>query len=231
MSQKINSLGFKLGILQLWNFNIPVYNSSFKFYKKYIYISKYTFIYFRQIFKKHNILLNKITISYINQQFFLTISFYNFDNYITFLKKAVFNNFLYFWWGNLINLTLYKNQKLTISSFLITNYIIYVIESKNYSFKKSLHDLFKILKDISKDKKIIYTTSGLKVIELKGFKMQLSGCFENSRSQMSKILKYNYGLIPLTKLNGCIEYSTSCLFTKLGICNLKIWLFYEFKSI
>jgi ribosomal protein S3 len=67
-----------------------------------------------------------------------------------------------------------------------------------------------------------YTVNGIKSTELKGFKLQMSGCFESSRNQMAKTIKCNFGTIPLTKLNGYIDYSKTTFFTKFGSCGLKI---------
>jgi ribosomal protein S3 len=39
---------------------------------------------------------------------------------------------------------------------------------------------------------------------------------------MAKTIKCNFGTIPLTKLNGYVDYSKTTFFTKFGSCGLKI---------
>ena len=100
--------------------------------------------------------------------------------------------------------------------------MIHLFLKKLYSPKKILQFIYNILKKQANSTKVKYTVNGLKVIELKGFKLEISGCFESSRSQMAKIVKCNFGTIPLTKINGYIDYSTNTLFTKFGSCGFKI---------
>jgi ribosomal protein S3 len=33
--------------------------------------------------------------------------------------------------------------------------------------------------------------------------------------------------VPLTKLNGYVDYSSNYFLTKFGSCGFKLWLFYE----
>lgn len=82
--------------------------------------------------------------------------------------------------------------------------------------------MYKTLQQQSLKKSLIYTTKGLQLVQLKGFKLEFTGCFESSRSQMSKTIKCNFGSIPLTKLNGYVDYSKDTLFTKFGSCGFKI---------
>ena len=105
----------------------------------------------------------------------------------------------------------------------------YLSSQKRSSTKKILQLVYKTLKSRSNSVQIKYTINGLKIAELKGFKIEISGCFESSRSQMAKTIKCNFGTIPLTKLNGYIDYSSSTFFTKFGSCGLKVWLFYVLK--
>ena len=82
--------------------------------------------------------------------------------------------------------------------------------------------MYSFLKLQSKITRIEYTTSGIRLMKLKGFRLEISGCFDSTRSQMAKKLKYNFGQVPLTLLNGYIDYSSHTLFTKSGSCGFKI---------
>ena len=93
---------------------------------------------------------------------------------------------------------------------------------KSCSPKKLLQFICKILKTQLQKTKVVYTLNGIKNISLKGFKIEFSGCFEASRSQMSKTVKYASGSLSLTRLKNHVEYSNGLLFTKFGSCNFKI---------
>lgn len=121
-----------------------------------------------------------------------------------------------------ITLAFYKNLHIGSSSFLVSNYITYLFFQKGNTPKKILQFILKVLKVQLKYTQIKYTITGLKVIELKGFKIEVSGCFESSRSQMSKTIKCNFGVSSLNKLNGYIDFSKLTTFTKFGSCGFKI---------
>ena len=59
-------------------------------------------------------------------------------------------------------------------------------------------------------------------MELKGFKLEVSGCFDSARSQMAKKLKCSFGQVPSTQLKGYIDYSAKTFFTKSGSCGFKV---------
>nr|QJF58210.1 ribosomal protein S3 [Corallina officinalis] len=230
MSQKINPTSLKLGILQLWNFNLPKYGKQFKNYKRRIQIYKYICYYVKHVLRSHKLLLNKINIRCINQQVLITVSLFCLQPNFNLLNKNFLLNTIFNWLRTPLILHFYQTFSLNSSSFLLSNYITYLIKEKNISAKKLLQQVYLLLKSQSKNPKLVYTISGVRIVNLKGFKIQFSGCFEASRSQMAKIIKCNFGSVPLTKLNGFIDYSSNTVFTKFGTCGLKIWLFYEFKS-
>ena len=79
-----------------------------------------------------------------------------------------------------------------------------------------------MLKTQSKITKVKYTIQGIRLVNLKGFKLEISGCFDSTRSQMAKKLKCNFGQVPLTQLKGYIDYSSYTFFTKSGSHGLKV---------
>lgn len=229
MSQKTNPLKTKLGQIKLWNFEFSKYGQNFKNYTKFLYLRNNIFSFIKNFCLKYNLLIENIN---INQKIYET----NFNVFVVFLKTSQEtnkdNNFLKVilkWINTNIKISFYKNTSLTNTTMLIKNYIIYLFINKKISPKKALLYLYKTLKNQKKKNQIKYTIQGIKIIELKGFKIEISGCFDSSRNQMSKIIKCNFGRIPLTKLNGYIDYTKTTFFTKFGTCGLKIWLFYKFK--
>nr|YP_009295190.1 ribosomal protein S3 [Dasya binghamiae]AOH77202.1 ribosomal protein S3 [Dasya binghamiae] len=75
--------------------------------------------------------------------------------------------------------------------------------------------------------KISLCKKGPQKLILKGYKITLSGRFENTKNPMSKTYTTKNGFITLTSLNNNIDFISKNLYTKLGICNIKIWLFYK----
>jgi ribosomal protein S3 len=116
----------------------------------------------------------------------------------------------------------YQKSNLNDSSFLVTNYVLYLVFKKTSSSKQILRIIYNTLKEQSYKRKIIYTIRGLQLVQLKGFKLEFTGCFESSRSQMSKTLKCSFGSVPLTKLNGYVDYSSNYFLTKFGSCGFKL---------
>ena len=229
MSQKINSISNKLGISRLWNFEFFKYGSKFQSYTKFVSSNNCIFNYLNCFCLKHDLLIENI--STISKNFETRINVF-----VNPLKVSqgpqnffLLSNVILKWINTSLKLYFYNSFNLINSSFLISNYINYLIIQKGNTPKKVLLFVYKILKDQKEKNQIKYTTQGIKLLELKGFKIEISGCFESSRSQMSKTIKCNLGSNPLTKLNGYVDYSKITFFTKFGSCGLKIWLFYKFK--
>ena len=228
MSQKINPLSNRLGILQLWDYNHHKYGKNFKSYVKFIQFETYITNYINRFLNKHNLLVENINIIQTVQKTVIEIFILDLKNNYSFDKKIFLTNTISHWLNHPVVVLLYKSNKLGTSSFLITNYVYYLFLQKVSSSKKLLQFVYKILRNQLQRKKIIYTINGVKTIKLKGFKIELSGCFESSRSQMARTVKYSFGSSSLTKLKGYIDYSDNVLFTKFGSCGIKVWLFYEF---
>lgn len=229
MSQKINPLSNKLGVIQVWNFNLPIYGKNFTNYTKILKLYNFIFNYIKCYCAKHNLLVESIFINYTTQQVFIRICIAHLQNSFSLqqTKKLLFT--LEKWLHCPIVLTFYKKSEIGSSSLLVNNYLNNLFSQKLTSSKQILQTIYKIFKDQSKKVKIIYTSIGIKKFELKGFKIELSGCFDSSRSRMAKTVKYKFGSVSLTRLKGYIDYSSSTFFTKFGSCGLKLWLFYDFR--
>ena len=229
MSQKTHSLSNKIGIIRTWNLTFSKYGKNFKSYNKFLYNYKYIFKYINCLCQKEHLLLEKINVIKCFNQININLFISSLQNSsIINIKKSLLRTIL-FWINSSCILSIYKNVNYGSSAFLLNNYINYLFLQKTNSPKKVLQLIYKVVKSQVKITQFKYTIYGIKKLKLKGFKIQISGCFEASRSQMSKVIKCNFGQIPLMKLNGYIDYSSNTFFTKFGSCGLKIWLFYEFN--
>nr|YP_009502222.1 ribosomal protein S3 [Porolithon onkodes]ASB29824.1 ribosomal protein S3 [Porolithon onkodes] len=231
MSQKINPTSNKLNTIQINNYELHKYGRSFKSYIKFISFRNYVFNYINRFCLRHNLLLGDIGIIEASSKTFIFISISNFRNKTNFKIKKYFSRTISNWSRSPTLLYFYREIKLGSSSFLLINYINYLLKNKTNTPKKIVQFVYDSLKSQSKVVKVSYTTGGVKLLELKGFKLEISGCFDSTRSQMAKKLKCNFGQVPLSQLKGCINYSAHTFFTKSGSCGFKIWLFYEFKSV
>lgn len=227
MSQKINPIKNKLGVLQTWNYQFQKYGRNFKGYNKNIYFKNHILIYIKRFLLQNNLLLENIIFIYSAQQITINIFVFTFKFQPLKFEEKIIINTISSWLNNPVRIFIYQNKNISNSSFLVSSYISYLFLKKTTSIKQLLQLIFNILKKKAHKTKIIYTVNGLQLVKFKGFKLEFTGCFESSRSQMSKTLKCNFGSIPLTSLNGYIEYSNECFFTKFGSCGLKLWFFYE----
>ncbi len=229
MAQKINPTSNKLGILQIWNYNFQSYGKKLKNYTKFTQIKFFLLNYLKRLLNKYNLLVEDI---YIVQTIHKTsIKLFIFDqNKIKVLENNNLAKLISYWLNCPVILNFYKINNLGNSAFLLSNYINYLFLQKTYAPKKILQVVYKILQQQTSKFKILYTVNGIKIFKLKGFKIEISGCFELSRSQMAKTLKCNFSSVSLTKLKGYVDYSSSVIFTKFGSCGFKIWLFYELNN-
>lgn len=229
MSQKINPLSNKLGVIKTWNYESSKYGRTFKNYIKLIQFQKQRFNYLNHTCMNYDLLIESVRIIEMIHHTFFNVSAMHLKKSYPFKEKKPLLDTIRYWSGSQALLTFYKSENIGSTALLINNYIVHLFLKKSYSPKKILQLIYNILRNQAVSAKIKYTINGIKIIRLKGFKLEISGCFESSRSQMAKMIKCNFGTTPLTKLNGYIDYSTNTIFTKFGSCGFKIWLFYEFK--
>ena len=141
------------------------------------------------------------------------------------LKFEKLNLFLYFLTNWNLKLYLLKQTSWVNTPALITSYIMYN-RKKSSSLKKILKRVTFVLNSCLNSKKIVYNNKGPILLRLRGFKIKISGRFDNTRNQMSKMLSNGGGNLPLSKLNSYIEYHNSKIYTNSGLNNLQVWLFY-----
>lgn len=229
MAQKINPINNKLNVIKLNNYEFNKYGCSFNNYIKHIHTRNYVFNFINRFCLKYNLFLETINIIQTSSRILIFINILNPKNKTNFKIRQFFLKTIKIWLKSPIWFNFYKNINFGNSSLLILNYINHLLKKKNNSPKKILQLIYNNLKNQSKITKVTYTVQGIKLISLKGFKLEISGCFDSTRSQMAKKLKCNFGRVPLTELKGYIEYSSYTFFTKSGSQGLKVWLFYESK--
>lgn len=229
MSKKINPISFRLGLFQVWDFNLQKYGKNFDIYATLLYktFQLYDYLDVLTELKDSNINLNEITLK--KNKNIINISYLYkkelvFKNIIN-LKKEISNNSL-FLFNSPIFIHLYKESSYVNSANLISNYIVFSLDSKN-TLKKVLLNTYKMLSSSFFTKKVSFTKEGLTRFQLQGFKIKISGCFSSSKTQLAKTVQYNFGSLNLTKLCSYIEYSTKNIYTKYGTCGLQIWLIYK----
>lgn len=225
MSQKINPINNKLGVLQIWNLKFQKYGRTFKGYSKLIQPRNYILIYLKRFLFQNHLLIESIEFLQSNQQTLIKVFIFKLKFFQ--LQTKVLLNIISYWLKCPVKLLVYQKSNLNNSSFLVANYILYLVFKKTNSSKQILQIIYSTLKEQSCKTKVVYTIRGLQLVQLKGFKLEFTGCFESSRSQMSKTLKCSFGSVPLTKLNGYVDYSSNYFLTKFGSCGFKLWLFYE----
>ena len=212
----------KLGILNLPNININFYGKySISFKNKYLRLINIYFFLQRIIYKNKN-LLKSLNIMATKNNLVVTYTFKNRNTLITNTSSILIN-----WIKTPLKLNVYTIYTHSSSSLGVSNYIKHLIEEKNLSFKKILEET---KEKIYKEKgllKIISTKKGLKRVNLIGYNIQIKGCFEPSSNQMSKIFHSKNGRTSINSLNNYIEYSNSFIYTKYGVCGIKVWLFYK----
>lgn len=103
-------------------------------------------------------------------------------------------------------------------------YIDYLV--LKFTPKKIFNVLTNLLKNQLGIINILYLNSGLKKIQLKGFKIQLKGRYELSKSTLAKKYFLKFGQVTSNNLNSLLSLSHKDIYSKLGKSTIKIWYFY-----
>lgn len=229
MAKKINPISLRLGIIQVWNFMLQNYEHEFKNYAIILHKQLQLQLLFKLLFLKYNFLFSHIEFWCYHNVFFLNIYYTNVDflKNKKFLKKFLkLLNIIKYWFLCKIKVRLYYKIEYFSTVHLISSYFCYLLD-KNLVFSKILWILVRFLEKKINTFKIMYSKTGPIKMVLKGFKIKLVGRFHNTRNPMAKSIEYNVGLLSLISLKNQVEFSKTEVMTKLGVCGLHIWLFYE----
>jgi hypothetical protein len=224
MSQKINPISFRLGLSQVWNNTFQLYGKNLPSYISFLYLKLTLYNYLRRYLDSKQVFLGSLYWFILKDKVVLLIIYESCLN-SNLLKLEKLNLLLHFLTNWNLKLYLLKQTSWVNTPSLIISYILYN-RKKNFSLKKILKRVTFILNSHLNSKKIVYNIKGPIFLRLKGFKIKISGRFDNTRNQMSKTLSNSGGNLPLSKLNSYIEYHNSKIYTNSGLNNLQVWLFY-----
>nr|YP_011017797.1 ribosomal protein S3 [Campylaephora sungminbooi]WQF69643.1 ribosomal protein S3 [Campylaephora sungminbooi] len=219
MAQKINPTSIKIGQQSPWITTYQTYGKSLFF-----------FSYFHTSYFSHIFLLSSLNnFAFFPNFFFLHNKIYFFVKY----DKAINLRFplIFTYTKNwFFNTPDFKVRFFPISRNLnLASAISFYFKSlvfRKIVFRKILLILINLLSNQLKSSKLVYTKFGVKKVKLKGFKLRLVGRFENSKNQMSKKIEYSEGSLSLLSVNSFNEFFSLNIYSKLGVCNFKVWLFF-----
>nr|YP_009019510.1 ribosomal protein S3 [Gracilaria salicornia]AHG53097.1 ribosomal protein S3 [Gracilaria salicornia] len=229
MARKVNPISLRLGLTQVWNLTIQNYGKL-----NYCYMSSFL-QYWRtrniiaKILKFNKFLINDKELWYINNTLFLNIYMVDLvkkhsDMYLFLIKEL--SKLVCKWFSLKVDLRIYKRISWMTTSNLMLSYVSYLFD-ENRNLNKILWQVCTFLKKHLHKGKVVYSTKGIRIAYLKGFKIRLVGRFDNTKSQMAKSIQQGSGSLSLLSLKNQVEYMQKNLHTKLGSCGLQIWLFYE----
>nr|QNM39567.1 ribosomal protein S3 [Gelidiella fanii] len=232
MAQKTNPFGLRLGLTQVWDSILQNYGNKSKKYTSFI-LNQIELSNFLQhcLYSKSNYFISKILaelnyksskmkVSYSVKKNVLDIQQSHFCE--TPLKKI---NDVYL---RSPNIEVFQESDFSITASILTRYANYLFERK-LSLKVILTNLENLLKGNLNSGKIVSLNKGIAKVIFKGFKLKISGRFENTRNRMAKSYEQSSGLLSLTRLNNYVEFHSQTIFTKLGTCTFQVYLFYEIK--
>nr|WCH57775.1 ribosomal protein S3 [Hypnea flava] len=230
MAQKINPTGVRLGISQLWVSSIQFYGRSFKSYFLLLQYYIRSFLFLKKLSNVTGFLINyqqwrikksnDIALNIYYTQSFFAVN----NNFVKFYNQI--QNTLGVLFKKRIGICFYLTASPFLSKNLLYSYSQFLTRESLVA-KKILWSFSKLLSEHLNSLRLISTPQGLKISKLKGFKIQLVGRLDDSKTQMAKSLNLNIGNLGSTSLGDFIVYSASALHSKSGTCGLKIWLFYE----
>nr|YP_009488804.1 ribosomal protein S3 [Grateloupia filicina]AWD77498.1 ribosomal protein S3 [Grateloupia filicina] len=228
MAQKINPISLRLGLTQVWDSTSQNYGKLYNNYSIILHNQLQIYQFLNQFFKFNKLILGVNQFNYSEDTLKLT-TFYSGLTHHPDLDKnisAKLSKSVSKWSESRTLVRFYSNSKWFSTVDLIFNYTWFLLK-QNITLNKIFWNLCRILKTQIHSKKILHSTYGPIVGELQGFRICLSGRFDNSRNQMAKTIKYKAGSLPLMNLQSHVEFTNSEVHTKLGTCGVQLWLFYK----
>nr|YP_010620097.1 Ribosomal protein S3 [Periphykon beckeri]WAX04133.1 Ribosomal protein S3 [Periphykon beckeri] len=229
MSKKKNLSGKCLALTSLWTFQFQNYRNSFLLFSKFFF---FRFL-FKIIFLKFLNFKKIYSFSCWYFQFFSRYLLLQFKcKTLNFSLLSDFLGFIYAIWVNNIKTTFSLKlffcfeKESTFSSDFLFFYVLYLVNEQQFTPKKIFNMLNFMLQSKLDKKIVLFSKNGLILQKFIGFKIQLSGRYEATKNSMAQRVFFNVGKINSTTAKINIYFLNRFLYTKLGISNLKIWLFY-----
>lgn len=230
MSKKINLFSKCLALTIYWSYNFQIFSKNFYLFKKYfsIIILLQKLINNKKLFYLNLFLLLKTKI-------FISKNNFNIHFILFYLKKKWNSFFQFFFSIRLLQDKYFLSLKSKIfvvknfffSNFFFSNLIFYLLLEKKFNPKKIFNFFLNLFKNNFNFFLVQDSKNGFLKKKLIGFKVQLKGRFEVTKNSMSKKNLIKLGKVNSTNLNNHIIFYEHIFFSKLGVSNLKIWLFYK----
>ena len=233
MSKKISSASKYLGVSQKWLVTSQYYNKFYYFLTisltnfinsldliRRILYSKHLHVNFdRALFSKNRLLIS-LNALYFNK--FLENNLFNKKQSFRFYSERFqTNNFISLG----VRTRLYLSKPKILSAKLIDLYLNHI--QHFYPPKKLFNFILLLLKTQIKKPKIVQGNHGLMRMYMEGFKIQLKGRYEVSKSTLAKSLFFKTGQVNSNNLNGNLELLSKNIYSKLGAASIKVWFFYS----
>nr|YP_010620120.1 Ribosomal protein S3 [Melanothamnus gigas]WAX04156.1 Ribosomal protein S3 [Melanothamnus gigas] len=230
MSKKINLSGKCLALTNLWVMQFQHFGNFTSLFSKYTFLFLiFKFFLFKQLNLKNNFFVLDYKFFILKNEFFIVLTnffknFNEFNYFFNLLSSIWFKNFNFLSFRFLI----FFKKTFYLSSDFLQSYISYLSKKLFYSPKKIFTLLFILLKKKLNQSILTTTKNGLKRKKIIGFKMQLRGRYELTKTAMAKITQIKFGKINSTDLKINVTFMNYFFYTKLGNCSIKIWLFSSF---
>nr|YP_004062184.1 ribosomal protein S3 [Gracilariophila oryzoides]ADR03200.1 ribosomal protein S3 [Gracilariophila oryzoides] len=229
MAKKINPISLRLGLTQVWDFTLQSYGKLISWHilllLKQLQLKKVV----AQIFNLNKFLVGEQEFWYYHNKLFLNIYFTdhivkNQKKYSFIFKKIAL--LIFEWFSLKVQLRIFRKTNWITTPNLLINYATYLLK-QHKNPNKVLWQLCQFLEKNLNYTKIVHSSCGIHLVNLKGFKIRLVGRSDNTKTQMSKSIQQGFGSLSLMSLKSRVEFANTELYTKLGSCGLQIWLFYE----
>lgn len=225
MSKRSNPIGFRLGLLQLWNSSLTDYGKNFKGYTKVTFKKRSVKNYINQ-FTQNKKSFGNITRFFIHNNYWKLIVYSK-------LNKTV-NNFSQkflspcFYWSRVPIFVIFYTQKSWINTaHLLINYIKIAFKYNKLPFKIFINLLEPKLKSCIKAKITYSTIQGIKIWKIIGIKICCKGRIGSLRNPLTQTFKKSWGVVSLSKISNYVDYAQSYILTKQGIYGVQVWIFYS----
>nr|YP_010620143.1 Ribosomal protein S3 [Herposiphonia versicolor]WAX04179.1 Ribosomal protein S3 [Herposiphonia versicolor] len=229
MTKKTNLTGKCLTLTTYWLNFFQNFENFYILYSKYFLIS----ILFNSLLKK--LVLFKKT-NFFHQINFLVSSkkliiILSVNSKHHFLMQIIKDFWFLIWLKNFsifyLKLIVFSIKMFYLSKIFLEEYIFYLTNYFSFSPKKifNMLNIF-LLKNLNQES-LSLSKRGIKIKRFIGFKIKLIGRYETSKNSMAKSVLIKSGKISSVSLKTCINFMNHYFYTKLGISNLKVWIFYS----
>nr|WOA02282.1 ribosomal protein S3 [Gloiopeltis furcata] len=229
MAQKTNPISFRLGSTRVWDSTLQVYGKSYSNY----FLPLHSYLASKSYLQRHfsfNTFAPEIyELEFRKNAMLVNIRNSHLVNFSYCLPHKTSNKITDKFFAGTILFRFFPKAGELPDVVRLAHYARYLLEM-NTPPKKVIWSLHHLVKLSTNLRKVFYYKFGLLNARLKGFKVQMSGRFSNSKNQMAQTIVYKVGLLPLTCIKSSVDYLNIKVHTKLGSCGLQIWLFYEIQN-